>query len=210
MAGFEGWWVNGRTGRGHHVSEHGMDLAAKPEQYGLTPEEVQKLTKAKGYNAGDTDPEGGRGLLLKAAMRHGWVRVRGYQGKYAIQTFGNLASLLPKTLTFLRKAGVHMNSEILLSDLSSGFSQRFEDGMSDVVRAIKQGKVPDMAPKESVSDVIKGKRQGIPTELPEKQQRVLMRQRLGQKAHVPDPSPADDFLQEEKRSLKKGLKKLLG
>jgi len=205
MAGFQGWWVNGNTGKGHHVSEHGLDVQANPEQYGLKPDDVKALLKAKKFNAGDTDPEGGRGLLLKAAMRNGWVRVRGYQGKYAIQTYGNLASHLPKVLRFLKNAGVGPRSEIILTDLASRFTQRYEEGMADIVRALKHGKIPDLAPVKKLKD----QKDGIATALSDKQQRIIMRQRIGQKAHIKDPAPGDDFLPESK-ALKKGFKKLLG
>jgi hypothetical protein len=207
MAGFQGWWVNGQTGKGYHVAEHGLDIEANPERYGFTEEEVKRLMK--GYNAGDTDPEGVRGKLLKAAMQKGWVRVRGYQGKYAIQTFGSTASHLKKVLPFMKKNGVGAHSEILVSDLLSGYQQRFMDGMSDIVTDLKAGKIPDTS--APVSAVVKKGLQavrGIPSGLSDKQSRTLMRQRIGQRLHVPDPTPGEGFLPESK-AFRRGLRKLL-
>jgi hypothetical protein len=206
MAGFQGWWVNGSTGKGYHVAEHGMDIQANPERYGFTEAEVKNLTTD--YNPGDVDPEGVRGKLLKAAMAKGWVRVRGYQGKYAIQTFGSTASHLRKVLPFMKKNGVGPHSEILVSDLLSGYQQRFMEGMSDIHKDLKAGKIPDSSQVSAL--VKKGMKavKGIPTGLSDKQNRTLMRQRIGQKAHVPDPSPDDGFLPES-RSLRRGLNKIL-
>lgn len=206
MAGFQGWWVNGKTGKGYHVAEHGLDIEANPERYGFTEAEIKSFMK--GYNAGDTDPDGVRGKLLKAAMAKGWVRVRGYQGKYAIQTLGSMASNLRKVLPFLKKNGVGPHSEILLSDLLTGYQQRFADGMSDIVKDLKAGKIPDTAPTSAV--VKKGVQavKGIPTGLSDKQSRTLMRQRIGQRLHVPDPTPGEGFLPESK-AFRKGLNRLL-
>lgn len=204
--GFQGWWVNGNTGKGYHVAEHGLDVEAHPERYGFTEEEVKRLMK--GYNPGDTDPEGARGKLLKAAMQKGWVRVRGFQGKYAIQTLGGTASHLRKVLPFLKKNGVGPHSEILLSDLLTGYSQRFMEGMSDIHKDLKAGKIPDAS---SVSALVKKGMKaatGIPTGLSDKQSRTLMRQRIGQQVHVADPSPDDGFLPES-TALRNGLRKLL-
>jgi hypothetical protein len=210
MAGFEGWWVNGETGKGLHVAEHWMEVRSNPEHYGLTEDEVQAILKsAKGkFSMGDTDQDGQRVKLLTAAMRNGWVRVRGYKARYSIEMLGHAASYLPKVLTFLKRAGVHPNSEILVHDLASKYSQRFMDGMSEVVRAIKQGKVPDVA-GEAESGLAKPSAHGIRTDLDDKQQRTIMRQRLGQRIHLPDPSPSDDRI-EERKALRRGLTKVLG
>lgn len=208
MAGFEGWWVNGETGKGRHVAEHWMEIRSNPESYGVSQEEMQKILKDAGgaFNPGDTSPDGARGMLLKAAMKNGWVRVRGYQGKYSIQTYGRLASRLPKVLKFLKGAGVHPNSEIFISDLASDYNRKFMDGMSDVHKALKQGNIPDSGePKVSVKDVIKG---GISSDLPEKAQRGMLRQQIGQRTHLPDPDPGDDKIEE--KALAKGFAKLLG
>ena len=207
MAGFEGWWVNGETGKGHHVAEHWMEVRSNPEHYGVSQETMQKILKDAGgqFSPGDTSPDGARGMLLKAAMKNGWVRVRGYQGKYSIQTYGHLASYLPKVMKFLKVAGVHAYSEIFVSDLSSDYNRKFMDGMSDIHKALKQGNIPDSAPpKVAVKDMIKG----INISEPEKAQRGVMRQRLGQRTHLPDPDPGDDKIEE--KALAKGLAKLLG
>lgn len=206
MAGFEGWWVNGKTGVGRHVAEHWMEVRSDPESFGVSEDEVAKILKAAGgeFNPGDTSPDGARGLLLKAAMKNDWVRVRGYQGKYSIQTYGHMADLLPKVLQFLKRSGVRSNSTILLSDLASTFHQTFVDGMAEIHRALKQGKIANVdPPKERIKDL----RTDIG--LTDKQQRVLMRQQLGQQTHVPDPDPSDDKI-EERHALKKGLAKILG
>jgi hypothetical protein len=209
MAGFEGWWINSRTGQGHHVAEHWMEVKSDPERYGLSEDQVEKILAAAGgkFNPGDTSPDGARGMLLKAAMQNDWVRVRGYQGKYAIQVYGHLASRLPKVMQFLRKAGVGPYSEILLTDLSTDYFQKFVDGMGDIHKALKQGKIPDSEPKPTTKDVIKGV--GFPADSSDKDKRVTMRQRLGQKTHIPDPDVSDDKI-EERKSLAKGLAKLLG
>ncbi len=206
MAGFQGWWVNGNTGKGYHVAEHGLDIQANPERYGFTEADVKKLTA--NYNPGDTDPEGARGKLLKAAMKKGWVRVRGYQGKYAIQTYGSTASYLKKVLPFLKKNGVGSHSEILVSDLSSGYQQRFLEGMSDIIKELKVSSIPDTSVVSTVVKKGMSAVKGIPAGLSDKQSRTLMRQRIGQKAHVPDPTPGEGFLPES-RSLRRGLSKLL-
>jgi hypothetical protein len=77
-----------------------------------------------------------------------------------------------------------------------------------VVKDLKVGKIPDAS---AVSSLVKqGMKavKGIPTDLSDKQKRTLMRQRIGQKAHVPDPTPGEGFLPES-RSLRRGLSKLL-
>lgn len=210
MAGFEGWWVNGITGKGRHVAEHWMEVKSDPQAYGLTDEQVESILKEAGgkFMPGDTSPDGARGLLLKAAMKNGWVRVRGYQGKYSIQTYGHMASYLPKVFKFLKGAGVHPNSEVFLSDLSSEYNQKFMDGMSEVHRAIKQGKIPDRDP-QPVAKGIRGLRTPLSSGMSNQQLRHQMRLNLGQRTHVPDPDPGDDKL-EESKALRKGLAKLVG
>ncbi len=210
MAGFEGWWVNGNTGKGYHVSEHWMEVKSDPAKFGLTDDQVEDILRQAGgkFMPGDTSPDGARGLLLKAAMKNGWVRVRGYRGKYAIQVYGHLASHLPKVMKFLKTAGVGPYSEILLSDLSSDYNQTFVDGMSDVHQAMKQGKIPDHDPQPAVKD-IKGMRTSLSSAVNNRQLRHQMRLNLGQRTHVPDPDPADDRI-EESKALQKGLTKLIG
>lgn len=208
MSGFEGWWVDGRTGKGYHVSEHWMEVKSDPERFGLTDDIVKKILKsAKGkFSMGDTSAEGQRGKLLIAAMKNGWVRVRGFRSKYSIQLTGNCASKLKKVLPFLHKAGVGPYSEVLVNDLATGYTQRFEEGMGDVRHALRAGQIPDAGidgePDESPI-------KGITPFATDKQKRVIMRQRIGRTANVPDPQPKDDYL-EEKKSLAKGFKKLLG
>ena len=41
MSGFEGWWVDGKTGKGYHISEHWMEIKSNPERFGLTDEIVK-------------------------------------------------------------------------------------------------------------------------------------------------------------------------
>jgi hypothetical protein len=210
MSGFEGWWVNGETGKGMHVAEHWMEVRSDPENFGLTSKQVENiLSSSKGkFSMGDTDEDGQRVQLLTAAMKNGWVRVRGYRAKYSIEMFGHCASRLPKVLKFLKGAGVHPNSEVLVNDLATKFSQRFMDGMSDIHRAIKQGKIPDSTPAEP-SKGIKGLRTPLAPEYNNKTLRHQMCLNLGQRTHVPDPDPGDDKL-EESKALRKGLAKLVG
>ena len=209
MSGFEGWWVNGNTGKGFHVSEHWMEVRSNPERYGFTEDEINGiLVSAKGsFSPGDTDPEGQRGKLIIATMKKGWVRVRGYRGKYSIQLAGEAASKLKKVLPFLKKAGVSMHSEVLINDLASGYRQSFI-GFSDGVKAIKTGSVPDSAAVKPISDRPSAK--GFPADSTDKQKRVMMRQRLGQATHIPDPSPGEDKIEERKVDLWKALKRVVG
>jgi hypothetical protein len=216
MGGFEGWWVNSITGKGHHVAEHWMEVKGDPERYGLTEPQVDNILQQAGgkFNPGDTSPDSARGLLLIAAMKHGWVRVRGYRGQYSIQVYGKLASRLPKVLKFLKQAGVGPYSTMVLSDLATDFHQKYNDGMHEVHRVLKQGKIPDVdGPVEQPR--LKGLREpiskGFPAGMDDKQMRVLMRQRLGQKTHVPDPDAGDDKIEENKgKAFARGMKRLLG
>lgn len=207
MAGFEGWWVKGS--KGMHVAEHWMEVKSNPEQFGMTDAEVEDvLSSAKGkFSMGDTSPEGQRYKLLLAAMKHGWVRVRGYRGSYAIELFGKAASVLPGVMKFLKGAGVHKYSEIRLHDLATGYNQTFTDGMDDMAKALRKGEIPDSNPGRLVGSEARamtgGKEKvlaGIPDDLTDKQKRVLMRQRLGQEAKIPDPSPGDDKMEESRKA----------
>lgn len=209
MGGFEGWWVDGKNGKGFHVAEHWMEVRQNPEKFGLTPGAVEAILKsAKGkFSMGDTSEEGQRGKLLIAAMKNGgWVRVRGHQGRYSIQLVGEAASKLRKVLPFLKKAGVGPYSQIFVSDLGSGFEQVYKEGMADIAKALRAGQIPDTGVGgEPTSTPAKG----FPADTTDKQKRMIMRQRLGQATHISDPSPSDDKI-EERRSLAKGLVKLLG
>jgi hypothetical protein len=75
--------------------------------------------------------------------------------------------------------------------------------MKEINKALSKGSIPDVMPKEKEDPI------GIPDYLSDKQKRVMMRQRLGQKTHLPDPDQDDDKIQ-EKISIWKGIKKLIG
>jgi hypothetical protein len=207
MLGFEGWWIKGS--KGIHVAEHWMEIRNNPEQFGLTEEKVQEiLASAKGkFSPGDTGLEGQRGKLLRAAMENGWIRVRGYRASYAIELSGRAASVLPNVLKFLTGAGVHKYSMMRLHDFATGYHQEFREGISDIKAALRKGEIPDSQPGRLVGSEAKaalgGKEKvldGIPDDLTDKQKRILMRQRLGQQAKIPDPSPGDDKMEESRRA----------
>jgi hypothetical protein len=211
---FAGWWYNPKTNEGKHVAEHWTEVQYSPEVFGLTAGEVEKMIGGQKYNPGDTSQESVRGKLIIAAMKNGWVRVRGWKGQYHVQLFGNAASKLPKVMKFLKQAGVGPYTPILFSDLATGYQQNFAEGMDDMKKAIKAGSIPDVSSKTEVGSeagAMTGdkKETGIPHTLSDKQKRQIMRQRIGQKAGIQDPSPADNRL-EERVNLWSALTSLLG
>lgn len=213
---FEGWWFNPKTGEGKHVSEHWTEVNYNPEAFGLTPGEVEKIVGGKKFNPGDTSMDSARGKLLIAAMKNDWVRIRGWKGQYSIQLFGNAASKLPRVMKFLKQAGVGPYTPILFSDLATGYQQTFAEGMDDIKKALKAGSIPDASSKAVVgteAGAMTGQKAatGIPHTLSDKQKRQIIRQRIGQRAGIPDPSPADNRLEESKKvNLWQALTNLLG
>lgn len=189
MGGFDGFWVNGETGAGHSVSDHALDVMHQPAIYGLTPHDVHKITGGKTtINPGDTDPDSARGKLIIAASQKGWVRVRAYRGQYTVQTHGRAASRLKRVIPFLQKNGLGQYSGIRVSDLSTGFEQTYE-GAAAVHRAIKRDEIPDAlstrgsgAEARAMGD--KDAKLGIPSDLPDNQQRQILRQHLLAKAGI--------------------------
>lgn len=210
---FEGWWFNSKTGQGKHVSEHWSEIKYHPEEFGLDDAQVDKITGGSKFNPGDTSMDGARGKLLIAAMKNGWVRIRGWRGQYNIQLFGNAASKLPKVMKFLKNAGVGPYTPILFSDLSSDYNQTFHEGMDDIKKALRAGSIPDtsgpaVGTEAGAMTGVKAK-QGVATGLSDKQQRQVLRQRIGRQAGIPDPSPSDNKLEEKPRDLFGTLTSLL-
>ena len=198
---FEGWWV--RDAKGILIHEHFLAVRENPEQFGFQPQEFENIIKNKKFNPADTEKGSLRYQVLEATMKKGWVRVRSHKNQYTVELYGNAASKLPGVMKFLKSAGVPSTSTIFLADLSVDFYQKYDDGMKEINKALSKGSIPDVMPKEKEDPI------GIPDYLSDKQKRVMMRQRLGQKTHLPDPDQDDDKIQ-EKISIWKGIKKLIG
>ena len=198
---FEGWWVNGS--KGILIHEHFLAVRENPEKFGFQPQEFENIIKNKKFNPADTDKDSLRYKVLEATMKKGWVRVRSHKNQYTVELYGNAASKLPGVMKFLKSAGVPSTSTIFLADLSVDFYQKYDDGMKEINKALSKGSIPDVMPKEKEDPI------GIPDYLSDKQKRVMMRQRLGQKTHLPDPDQDEDKIQ-EKISIWKGIKKLIG
>lgn len=208
--GFEGYWVHGDTGKGHPVNDHALAVMHEPERYGMTHVDVHHITGGKPINQYDTAPESARGQLIKAAADRGWVRVRAMRGSYMMQLSGGAASRASKTMGFLRKNGVHPNSEMRLHDFASGYHQKFE-GMSGVKAAIGRGEVPELHSHTAVGKearaTLGGKAKvahGIPLHVDDTQARALLRQHLGARAGIPDR----DMEERTKRALAESCRRL--
>lgn len=199
---FEGWWVNGS--KGILVHEHFLAVRENPEKFGFQPQEFENIIKNKKFNPADTDKDSLRYQVLEATMKKGWVRVRSHKNQYTIELYGNAASKLPGVMKFLKSAGVPSTSTIFLGDISVDFFQRYDDGMKEINKALQKGAIPDVMPKEKEKE----NPIGIPDDLTDKQKRVMMRQRLGQKIHLPDPDQDEDKIQEHK--IWKKIKKIIG
>lgn len=197
---FEGYWVQGS--KGILVHEHFLAVRENPEKFGFQPQEFENLIKNKKFNPADTDKDSLRYQVLEATMKKGWVRVRSHKNQYTIELYGNAASKLPGVMKFLKSAGVPSTSTIFLGDISVDFFQRYDDGMKEINKALQKGAIPDVMPKEKENPI------GIPDDLTDKQKRVMMRQRLGQKIHLPDPDQDEDKIQEHK--IWKKIKKIIG
>jgi len=167
VGAFDGFWVNGDTARGHTVADHAMDVMYQPHKYGLTPDDVGKITGGKTTIAtGDASPESTRGQLVIAAAKKGWARVRAVRGSYTVQLHGSAASRIKRILPFLTKNGMHPNSDVTLHDMSTGFHQKF-DGVSAINKALRRDEIPDTVStrevgKEAQAMGAKGAAQGIP------------------------------------------------
>lgn len=199
---FEGWWVQGS--KGILVHEHFLAVRENPEKFGFQPQEFENIIKSKKFNPADTDKDSLRYQVLEATMKKGWVRVRSHKNQYTIELYGNAASKLPGVMKFLKSAGVPSTSTIFLGDISVDFFQRYDDGMKEINKALQKGAIPDVMPKEKEKE----NPIGIPDDLTDKQKRVIMRQRLGQKIHLPDPDQDEDKIQEHK--IWKKIKKIIG
>jgi hypothetical protein len=197
---FEGWWVNGS--KGILVHEHFLEVRENPEKFGFQPQEFENLIKNKKFNPADTDKNSLRYQVLEATMKKGWVRVRSHKNQYTVELYGNAASKLPGIMKFLKSAGVPSTSTVFLADISVDFFQKYDDGMKEISKALQKGSIPDVMPKEKENPI------GIPDDLTDKQKRVMMRQRLGQKTHLPDPDQDEDKIQEQK--IWKKIKKIIG
>jgi hypothetical protein len=191
MGSFDGFWVNGNTGAGHPVADHALDVLHQPAIYGLTPHDVHGITGGKTtINPGDADADSPRGKLIIAAGQKGWVRVRAFRGAYTLQMHGGAASRVKRVIPFLLKNGMHRNADITVSDLATGFHQKY-DGAHEVHRAVAKGEIPDSLSTRGVGREAramgdKAAVDGIPGDLPDHQQRQILRQRLLQRAGVPE------------------------
>jgi hypothetical protein len=191
MGAFDGYWVNGDTGAGHPVADHALDVLHQPAIYGLTPHDVHKVTGGKTtINPYETDKDSPRGKLIMAAGQKGWVRVRAFKGAYTLQMHGGASSRAKRAIPFLLKNGMHRNADITISDLATGFHQKYE-GANAVHRAIAKGEIPDTISTRGVGREAramgdKSAADGVPADLPDQQQRQILRQRLLQRAGMPE------------------------
>lgn len=186
-SGFDGWWVNGKTGQGRHVVDHGADVIHDPEAFSLSTHEVKAL--ASQYRPGDTSKDSSRYALLRAVMAKGWVRVRAVRGSYAIELMGKAATKLKPVMDFLRKAGVGPYAEIRLFDLATDFKRTYPEGMADLARDLKADRVPDVSgPAVGTEAKAQGAKVklGVPTALPDQPAREVLRQRIGAQAGIAD------------------------
>jgi hypothetical protein len=209
---FEGYWVQGS--KGILIHEHFLAVRENPEKFGFQPQEFENIiknNKNKKFNPYDTEKDSLRYQVLEATMKKGWVRVRSHKNQYTVELYGNAASKLPGIMKFLKSAGVSTTSTIFLGDISIDFYQLYKNGMREINKALSKGAIPDVMPKEKKEEKKKEKENpiGIPDYLSDKQKRVMMRQRLGQKTHLPDPDQDDDKI-EEKYNIWKGIKKIVG
>jgi hypothetical protein len=199
-SGFDGWWVNGKTGQGRHVVDHGADVIHDPEAFGLSDQDIKALVAGQ-YRPGDTSRDSSRYALLRAVMAKGWVRIRAVRGSYAIELLGKAATKLRPVMAFMRKAGVGPYAEIRLFDLASDFKRTYPEGMADLARDLKAGRVPDVAgPAVGTEAKAQGAKVklGVPASLPDQPAREVLRQRIGAQAGI-----ADRAVEESRKGLRK-------
>jgi hypothetical protein len=187
----QGWWMHPGKGVHHLVGDHANEVATSPEKYGVTKAEVEKITGGDPFNQYDPDFQNARGQLIHAATKNGWVRIRSHGNHGSIQLHGNAAS---KLRTIIPKLGsIHPNLPAVtlhVTDFSTGWGKTYPRA-EEVEHDIRAGNVPDSAGKAAVGQeagAALGKnlaKHGVPGDIPEPQQRQILRQRLGQRAGVP-------------------------
>lgn len=148
-----GYWLPVK-GRAIYTEEHGSTVMEKPQLFGLTKESIVKILGGKAYSFNDTDMDSGRGRLLIAAMKNGWVRIRGGGANISVQYFGNGQQAMKRAYKHLEKdAGPFTN--ISISDLSNGFSatlpfkdldEAIDDGMFDTATTYNDEEASAEAP----------------------------------------------------------------
>lgn len=134
-----GYWLS-LKGRTIPTAEHGSTVMEKPQLFGLNKGQVDKILGGEPYRFSDTGKDSGRGRLLIAAMKNGWVRIRGGGLNISVQYWGNGTKAMKRAYRYLEEeAGPYSN--ISISDLASGFStsvpfkdleDAIQDGMFDV------------------------------------------------------------------------------
>ena len=114
-----GYWMS-RTGRYHRIQEHGRAIIAKPRRYGLDPEFVQNLVGPDGvqYNPQEGDVGSIRHDLYVAAMKNGWVRIRGGSGYWSVQFFGNAKRVVRNLLEKFLPEEAGYAGTVSVNDLS--------------------------------------------------------------------------------------------
>lgn len=134
-----GYWLS-LKGRTLQTAEHGSTVMEKPHLFGLTKADIEKILGGEPYLFSDTSKDSGRGRLLIAAMKNGWVRIRGGGLNISVQYWGNGTKAMKRAYRYLEEeAGPFSN--ISISDLASGFStsmpfkylqDAIQDGMFDI------------------------------------------------------------------------------
>jgi hypothetical protein len=131
--GDEGLWISPWGEMFSSDSRHVRTIIQNPEQFGTTEEHIDYLHKKYGEKRGWDGKA--REELIRDAMKKGWIRIRGYSGKYSyisIQT----DKLTKKHKDFL----YYFANEILKDEYSSKFRWNFADvriGIANEDRIIK-------------------------------------------------------------------------
>lgn len=191
MAFGYGYWLP-LSGKAIKTNEHGSSVIEKPERFGLTRKDIDKLLAGTHYGTQDTSKESGRAKVLIAAMKNGWIRIRGSGPQWSVQFYGNPAKAVKKAAKFLEnEAG--MFSNISVSDLGSGVStsmslkdleQAVADGQFDV--ATTQDEEAAASGDETAKDKIRVPNTANRDQSVRSALRSRLERRLGPNAFVPE------------------------